>query len=66
MLAAGSATSPTTGDALTLSSVADGTGYDLLLNDVTASAPEPTGLLLAGLTAAPLAFGRRRRRPAGL
>ena len=64
VLATGSTTSATTGDTLTLSSVADGTGYDLLLNDVTASAPEPTGLLLAAVAAAPLAIGRRRR-PAG-
>ena len=56
VLATGATTSPTTGDTLTLSSVADGTGYDLLLNDVTAAAPEPTGLLLA----------RLGRRPAGV
>jgi autotransporter-associated beta strand protein len=33
-------------------------GYDLLL---TAAAPEPTSLLLAGLAAGPLVLGRRRR-----
>ena len=35
-------------------------GYDLILQ--TSAAPEPTSLLLAGLAAAPLALGRRRRR----
>ena len=34
-------------------------GYDLILE--TTAAPEPTSLLMAGLAAAPLALGRRRR-----
>ena len=39
-----------------------GSGYDLILEDVGSTAtPEPTSLLLAGLTAAPLLLGRRRR-----
>ena len=54
-------TSPVTGDPLSLTSTQDGNGYDLILNDV-AAAPEPTSLLLAGLAAAPLALGRRRRK----
>jgi autotransporter-associated beta strand protein len=38
-----------------------GTGGEDLLLDFTAATPEPTSLLLAGLAAAPLALGRRRR-----
>ena len=37
-------------------------GFDDLDLTITAAAPEPTSLLLAGLAAAPLALGRRRRR----
>ena len=37
---------------------------DELLQIGTATAPEPTSILLAGLAAAPLALGRRRRRSA--
>ena len=50
-------------DGLFLATQADtlgGGGYDLVLEG-TAAAPEPTSLLLAGLAAAPLALGRRRR-----
>ena len=52
------------GETLVLGTQADATsGYDLVLGDaVTAAAPEPTSLLLAGLAAAPLVLGRRRRR----
>ena len=48
-----------------LSTLFDGnTGEDLLLDFTTTAAPEPTSLLLAGIAAAPLALGRRRRRAA--
>ena len=40
------------------------TNEDLVLDFSTAAAPEPTSLLLAGLAAAPLVLGRRRRRQA--
>jgi fibronectin-binding autotransporter adhesin len=48
------------GSAVALGVEADpgGNGYDLVLE----AAPEPTSLLLLGLTGAPLALGRRRRR----
>jgi autotransporter-associated beta strand protein len=39
-----------------------GGGYDLVLEDATAAAPEPTSLLLAAVAAAPLGLGRRRHR----
>ena len=48
-------------DTLGLMGVTENGVYDLYLTD-TAAAPEPTSLLLAGLAAAPLALGRRRRR----
>jgi fibronectin-binding autotransporter adhesin len=46
----------------TQSDTLNGSGWDLVLEDSTAAAPEPTSLLLAGVAAAPLALGRRRRR----
>jgi fibronectin-binding autotransporter adhesin len=45
-----------------LDTAADPSGGEYLLLDVTTAAPEPTSLVLAGLAAAPLAMGRRRRR----
>jgi fibronectin-binding autotransporter adhesin len=39
-------------------------GYDLVLEAGTAATPEPASLLLAGVAAAPLALGRRRRQRA--
>jgi fibronectin-binding autotransporter adhesin len=51
------------GDTLSLLASSDGTGdYELFL----AATPEPTSLLLAGVAAAPLALGRRRRRAPAL
>ena len=59
-------TVPTTdaqGNQYALSTKTDGgSGEDLLLDVTAVAAPEPTSLLLAGLAAAPLALGRRRRR----
>ncbi len=49
-------------DSVVLDSFFDGTNYDLIAEDV--AAPEPTSMLLLGLIGAPLALGRRRRRPA--
>ncbi len=49
------------GSTATLADGSDGgSGEDLFLN-VTIAAPEPTSLLLAGVVAAPLVLGRRRR-----
>ena len=59
-LGTASTVSPAAGDALALTTTADAGGFELYLTDV--AAPEPTSLLLLGLTAAPLAIGRRRRR----
>jgi fibronectin-binding autotransporter adhesin len=51
-----------TGGSIKLDGYYDGTNYDLIAEDIgTAATPEPTSLLLAGLAAAPLALGRRRR-----
>ena len=53
------------GNQCSLSSGYDNAGGEELFLDVTAAAtPEPTSLLLAGLAAAPLALGRRRRAAA--
>ena len=50
------------GSVASLSSGSDGGGdYDLFL-DITVAAPEPTGLLLAGIAAGPLIFRRSQRR----
>jgi fibronectin-binding autotransporter adhesin len=60
-LAAGS-TPDAAGDTYSLDAAADAAnGGDDLLLDLTVASPEPTSLLLAGLAAAPLALGRRRR-----
>ncbi len=56
----GTAFTAPSGYAAQLDTQADGPGYDLVI-DFTSAAPEPTSLLLAGLAAAPLALGRRRR-----
>ena len=53
-----SSTTDASGDRFALSDSADGTELFLDVN----AAPEPTSLLLAGLAAAPVALGRRRRR----
>jgi fibronectin-binding autotransporter adhesin len=55
------ATSDANGDTFGLSTMADATGGEDLLLDVTAATPEPTSLLLAGAAIAPLALRRRRR-----
>ena len=52
------------GDSIVLTSEPDGTGTDLILEDVVTAAPEPTSLLLAGGAVVPLALGRRRLRSA--
>jgi fibronectin-binding autotransporter adhesin len=49
------------GNPLTLVESDTATGEDLDLDVGTVATPEPTSLLLAGLAAAPLALGRRRR-----
>jgi autotransporter-associated beta strand protein len=62
-LSAGTGIASATGSPLQLDTAPDGTGgYDLLLD---AAAPEPTSLLLLGMTAAPIALGRRRGRRGG-
>ena len=48
--------------ALGLAELDTATGEELVLNAGTVAAPEPTSLLLAGVAAAPLVLGRRRRR----
>ena len=47
-------------DLIELATESDGSGFDLIAEDVAAT-PEPTSLLLAAAAAAPLALGRRRR-----
>jgi fibronectin-binding autotransporter adhesin len=66
--------SPTLFDNLALTSISYPAGYslstastggndeELILDFNSVAAPEPTSLLLAGIAAAPLALGRRRRR----
>jgi hypothetical protein len=50
------------GGSYALDYASDGNGgTDLLLDFTPSATPEPTSLLLAGLAAAPLALGRRRR-----
>jgi fibronectin-binding autotransporter adhesin len=53
------------GESFALAEKSDGAGYDLVLenSDTLAGAPEPSGLLLLGATAGPLAMLGRRRRP---
>ena len=60
-----SSTVDAAGNTYNLDAAADtANGGDDLLLEVTAAAPEPTSLLLAGIAAAPLALGRRSRRAA--
>ena len=54
----------TSGAPAQLKEVDVGTSQELVAYDATVAAPEPTSLLLAGVAAAPLSVGRRRRRRA--
>ena len=57
-----SSTTDSAGDVFSLATTTDTSGgQDLILNDTTA-APEPTSILLVGVTVSPLMLGRRRRR----
>jgi autotransporter-associated beta strand protein len=49
------------GDSIQLADQADGSGFDLVAEDVAAATPEPTSLLLVAGAVLPLGLGRRRR-----